>query len=141
MKFIEYIDSRCKGARSLTKAEAKVLKIHYPLVKGWVSQYSNMELSDNMLESLLRARDKRYKQKSYKKAKAKAQKKGKLSRSNDFKSATSKDIKILEDALKKLKAAQYKVDNGLSRSSNPDAYRVIQRDEYKILQEAKKHLE
>jgi len=139
MKFIEYIDSRCKGARSLTKAEAKVLKIHYPLVKGWVSQYGNMELSDNILESLLRARDKRYKQKSYKKAKAKAKKKGKLSR--DFKAATSKDIEILKDALKKLKAAQYKADNGISRSNNPDDYIVIQRDEYKILQEAKKRLE
>jgi ribosomal protein L7/L12 len=72
MKLIDYLRERHPRINALTRAEAGLLGISYPLVSGWVDRHGDMELSPEKAQELKDARAKRYAKKSYQKAKAKS---------------------------------------------------------------------
>ena len=72
MKLIDYLRERNKRINALTRAEAELIGISYPLESGWVCRHGDMELSHGKVNELREARAKRYEKKSYQKAKAKS---------------------------------------------------------------------
>lgn len=65
MKIAEYLEQKYRGAGviSITKAEARILGIRYPLRSGWLKVHGRREISDLQqieLEQLLAASKKRY---------------------------------------------------------------------------------
>ena len=117
MKLKDYLKKRNKSANALTLAEAKVIHINYPLEKGWVKTYGDIELSAETLEKLHQAKGQRYSQKSYKKSKAQSKRKGRLKKEKVHK-ATKSDIELLNDAKNKLVSAAYKLANDIPRGQD-----------------------
>jgi hypothetical protein len=56
MKLHEYLKIRCKSSNALTKPEADLLYISYPLPEGWVKRYGNVEIDDELFDRLTSAR-------------------------------------------------------------------------------------
>jgi len=56
MTFLQYLQQRGKKAYSLTRIEAEMLGIPYPLEKGWVKRYSELEIDGNGWLNLTGAR-------------------------------------------------------------------------------------
>lgn len=76
MNLTDYLRERHPTINALTRAEARVIGIKYPLQKGWAVKYASLELPDEIVEKLRKARADRYSQESYQKAKAKSQRAG-----------------------------------------------------------------
>lgn len=76
MNLTDYLRERHPTVNALTQAEARVIGIKYPLQKGWATKYASLELPDEIVEKLRKARADRYEQESYQKAKAKSQRAG-----------------------------------------------------------------
>ena len=69
----EYLRIRHQTVNALTRAEAKILGIAYPLQTGWVGNYIE-DIPHEKLVELLAAKEKRYSSLSYKRSKAKKRK-------------------------------------------------------------------
>ena len=52
MTLTAYLAQRGKKAKALTKVEAQVFGIPYPLQAGWPRQFGPMEITEEMLEQL-----------------------------------------------------------------------------------------
>jgi len=65
MKLINYLQIRGKLSNALTRAEAKILYIDYPLEKGWLDKFGEIEIPDEIIIKLTKAREQRYKKSSY----------------------------------------------------------------------------
>ena len=61
MNLIDYLRSRHPTVNALTRAEAEIIGLDYPLVKGWVDKYENLYVPEDMFLDLVRAKNKRYK--------------------------------------------------------------------------------
>jgi len=72
----QYLRIRHSTVNALTRVEAGILGINYPLESGWIESYSE-DIPHERLCELLAAREKRYASKSYKKSKAKSVRNGK----------------------------------------------------------------
>lgn len=56
MNLKEYLRTRHPTVNALTKAEAKLIGLDYPLVGGWVKKYGNLELPDEIVTKLKQAK-------------------------------------------------------------------------------------
>lgn len=81
MKLLEYLRTRHPTVNALTKVEADIIGIDYPLMSGWVKIYGRIEVSENMVEALKKARNERYASESYKASKIKSVQNGKNKKS------------------------------------------------------------
>lgn len=54
MKVIDYLRARHPGVFAISRREAKVLGIPYPLQKGWVGRYGDQYITDEQAEDLCR---------------------------------------------------------------------------------------
>jgi hypothetical protein len=52
MKFSNYVQDRCIGTHALTRLEASVFGIPYPLVTGWFHIYGGLEVTEKMIRTL-----------------------------------------------------------------------------------------
>lgn len=75
MKLLEYLRIRHPKVNALTKVEAGILGINYPLESGWVELYTDDIPYETVCE-LLRKRAERYETESYKASKTKSKNKG-----------------------------------------------------------------
>ncbi len=57
MNLEAYLRTRHNKVNSLTKKEAELLSISYPLGKGWVKRYANIEIPSEMMTRLNEARE------------------------------------------------------------------------------------
>ena len=58
MTLASYLGSRGVGVKALSKKEAKLLGIPYPLRKGWADKHSKLRIDDALLHKLEQARGK-----------------------------------------------------------------------------------
>lgn len=56
-----YLQQRGKKAKALTRGEAELLGIPFPLQAGWPRRYSSVVIDDRMFERLMAFADARYK--------------------------------------------------------------------------------
>lgn len=63
----QYLKSRHTKVKVLTHAEAKILGIPYPLIKGWAIKYGNKAINQLTLEKLNTAKANKKKYKKYRK--------------------------------------------------------------------------
>lgn len=56
MKLFEYLKKRNGSGNAISKLEARILGISYPLQKGWLADHALMDISDAMLRRLEAAR-------------------------------------------------------------------------------------
>ena len=71
MNLIEYLRERHEFVNALTMSEAKIIGISYPLIRGWVGKYGSLELPDDIVIKLKKARADRYSKVAENKAKKK----------------------------------------------------------------------
>lgn len=53
MKLIEYLKKRGIGAFSLTRSECEAFGIPYPLVNGWPERHADLEITPQMVNTLV----------------------------------------------------------------------------------------
>lgn len=81
MTFLDYLRHRHPTVNSLTKSEADIIGINYPLESGWVKKFGSINIYPETFERLEKARLARYASDAYqnKKPLPKTKKKKKLS--------------------------------------------------------------
>jgi len=106
MKLIDYLRTRHPYINALTKPEAKILHLGYPMVTGWVERHGQIELDEEIVKRLVEARKRRKvevnKQKQqYHKKKAKNKRKVESKMSKKMASETEKSLHALMNAIVK----------------------------------------
>ena len=76
MTLDQYLRLRHSSVLAITKAEAKLIGIQYPLKNGWIDRHGGMVLSREQVNELKNARENRYNSDKYQKAKNKIKAKG-----------------------------------------------------------------
>lgn len=77
MNLLNYLRTRHRSVNALTRPEAVIIGLDYPLVRGWVDKYGSLEIPDEIVTKLKSARKERYakvasnKAKTFKKLQAK----------------------------------------------------------------------